>query len=319
MKNGGSTIIPGNFLFSYFWRMIRPEYLKKGDKIAIVSPARSITFEEVHPAIKFFQRHNLEVVLGSYVFNRQHQLAGSDEQRARDFQTMLDDERIRAIVCSRGGYGTVRIIDKLDFTGFCKHPKWIIGFSDITVLHAHIHRLFGIETLHAAMPVNFQHQTGDETLQTMVDALLGKQIAYSCPKPALSRNGHAEGLLTGGNLSILYSLIGSVSQPETDGKILFLEDLDEYLYHIDRMMMNLKRAGKLTNLNGLIVGGMTRMNDNAIPFGKTANEIIADVVKEFSYPVCFDFPSGHLDTNLALILGRKVKFSVDQEVELSFL
>jgi muramoyltetrapeptide carboxypeptidase len=298
--------------------MITPAYLKKGDKIAIVSPARNITFEEVHPAMKFFQRHNLEVVLGSYIFSRQHQFAGSDEQRLRDFQHMLDDEKIRAMVCSRGGYGTVRIIDKLDFSSFRERPKWIVGYSDVTVLHAHIHRQFGTETLHAAMPVNLKGDSQDESWKTLANALFGKQIAYSFPNSGFSREGKAEGTLTGGNLSILYSLMGSVSEPVTDGKILFLEDVDEYLYHIDRMMMNMKRAGKLDKLKGLIVGGMTKMKDNAIPFGKSANEIIADAVKEYKFPVCFDFPAGHQDTNLALIMGRRVSFSVDENVELSF-
>ena len=308
----------GNLLFFYFWGMITPAYLKKGDKIAIVSPARSITFEEVHPAIRFFQRHDLEVVLGSYIFSRQHQFAGSDEQRRRDFQHMLDDDQIRAIVCSRGGYGTVRIIDQLDFSKFREHPKWIAGFSDATVLHAHIQRQFGIETLHAAMPVNIKGDVEDETLHTMVNALFGKGITYTYPKSGLSRDGKAEGILTGGNLSILSSLTGSVSEPDTTGKILFLEDVDEYLYHIDRMMMTLKRAGKLEKLKGMIVGGMTRMNDNVIPFGKTAGSIIADVVKEYKFPVCFDFPAGHQDPNLALIMGRKVSLNVGKEVELSF-
>ena len=309
---------PENLLFFYFWCMIAPAYLKKGDKIAIVSPARSITFEEVHPAIRFFQRHDLEVVLGSYVFSRQHQFAGSDEQRCRDFQHMLDDETIRAIVCSRGGYGTLRIIDHLDFTRFREQPKWIVGYSDVTVLHAHIHRQFGIETLHAAMPVNIKGDTEDETLQTMVKALFGKRISYSYATSGLSRIGKAEGVMIGGNLSILCSLMGSVSEVDTAGKILFLEDVDEYLYHIDRMMMTLKRAGKLDRLKGLIVGGMTRMNDNAIPFGKTADEIIAEAVRDYKFPVCFDFPAGHQETNLALIMGRKVSFSVGKEVGLSF-
>ncbi|MEI7724463.1 MAG: LD-carboxypeptidase [Bacteroidota bacterium] len=298
--------------------MIRPAYLKKGDQIAIVSPARSITFEEVHPAIRFFQKHDLEVVLGSYIFSKQHQFAGSDEQRRRDFQHMLDDEQIRAIVCSRGGYGTVRIIDKLDFSAFLGQPKWIVGYSDVTVLHAHIQRQFGIETLHAAMPINIKSEKQDETVQTMVNALFGKRITYYYPKSGLSREGNAEGVLTGGNLSILYSLMGSASEPDTAGKILFLEDVDEYLYHIDRMMIALKRAGKLEKLKGLIIGGMTKMNDNTIPFGKTANEIIADVVKEYQFPVCYDFPVGHQDANLALIMGRKVSLSVDSEVKLSF-
>jgi muramoyltetrapeptide carboxypeptidase len=298
--------------------MIQPPYLKKGDKIGIVSPARSITFEEVHPAIRFFQRHELEVVLGSYVFSKHRQFAGTDEQRRKDFQQMLDDDKIRAIVCARGGYGTVRIIDKLDFTKFCEHPKWIVGFSDVTVLHAHIHRRFGIETLHAAMPVNIRDEKQDDSLKSLIHALFGNHLVYTCQNSALSRPGTAEGLLVGGNLSILYNMMGSVSEPDTHGKILFIEDLDEYLYHIDRMMMNLKRAGKLAKLNGLIVGGMTRMNDNPVPFGMTPEQIIADAVKEYSYPVCYNFPAGHTDPNLALILGRKVTLKVDKEVELLF-
>ncbi len=314
MKKAGLA----KLLFLYFWRMIRPPNLKKGDKIAIVSPARSITFEEVHPSIRFFQRNEMEVVLGSYVFSRQNQFAGTDDQRCRDFQHMLDDDNIRAIICARGGYGTVRIIDRLDFTRFCENPKWIVGYSDITVLHSHIQKQCRTETLHAAMPVNIKGDMQDESLQTLVNALFGKQLSYSLPKTGPSRSGHAEGVLTGGNLSILYSLMGSASEPETDGKILFLEDVDEYLYHIDRMMMNLKRAGKLEKLKGLIVGGMSRMNDNSIPFGKEANEIIADAVKDYKFPVCYDFPAGHQDVNLALIMGRKVGLSVDNVVEVSF-
>jgi muramoyltetrapeptide carboxypeptidase len=231
---------------------------------------------------------------------------------------MLDDVNIKAVLCSRGGYGTLRIVDGLDFTSFSAHPKWVVGYSDVTVLHSHIQHQLGVETLHAVMPVNFKGDHEDESLHTMINALFGKRITYSFPKPGLSREGNAEGVLVGGNLSILYSLMGSVSAPDTDGKILFIEDVDEYLYHIDRMMMALKRAGKLEKLKGLIVGGMTRMNDNAIPFGKSANEIIAEAVKEYKFPVCFDFPAGHLDTNLALIMGRKVRFTVGKEVVLSF-
>ncbi len=298
--------------------MIQPPFLKKGDKIAIVSPARSISFEEVHPAIRFFQRQGLEVVLGTHVFSKDNQFAGSDDQRRKDLQQMLDDPSIRAVIAARGGYGTVRIIDRLDFTGFCRSPKWIVGYSDITVLHSHIHRHFGIETLHATMPKNMVSESPDDSVETMMNALFGYRIAYSYPKTALSREGIAEGILTGGNLSILCNLSGTPSEVDTAGKILFLEDLDEHLYHIDRMMMNLKRAGKLSNLKGLIVGGMSRMNDNPIPFGQTANEIIAAAVKEFRYPVCFDFPAGHMPQNLALILGRKVRLSVAKETELSF-
>ena len=299
--------------------MIHPPYLVKGDKIGIVSPARSITFDEVHPAIRFFQRHDLEVVLGTHVFSRHQQFAGTDAQRSRDLQMMLDDDRIRAIICSRGGYGTARIIDSLDFTRFRQNPKWIVGYNDITVLHAHIQRQLGIQTLHATMPVNIKSDKSDPTVATLMNALCGEPIAYSLPKTPLSREGTAEGLLVGGNLSILYSLMGTASEPDTAGKILFLEDVDEYLYHIDRMMINLKRAGKLRGISGLIIGGMGKMNDNAIPFGKNANEIIADAVKDHHFPVCFDFPAGHLHTNLALVMGREVRLSVGKEIVVEFL
>lgn len=298
--------------------MFRPPFLKKNDKVAIVSPARSISFAEVHPAIRLFTRYGLEVMLGSYVFSRDNQFAGSDQQRCKDLQMMLDDDEIKAIFCARGGYGTVRIIDRLDFTKFQTHPKWIVGYSDATVLHAHINQLLEIETLHATMPVNIGKNADEESVESMMDVLFGNPLAYRLPAMPLSRKGHAEGELIGGNLSILYSLSGSVSSLDTDGKILFIEDLDEYLYHIDRMMMSLKRAGKLSNLSGLIVGGMTRMNDNEIPFGRTANQIIAETVKEYSYPVCFDFPAGHHDKNLALILGRRIRMDVDKEVEITF-
>jgi muramoyltetrapeptide carboxypeptidase len=213
----------------------------------------------------------------------------------------------------------VWIIDQIDFTSFRKNPKWIVGYSDITVLHSHIHRHLGIETLHAIMPINITADDAPNDAQdTLKNALFGKIRSYSYPTTPLARTGEAEGVLTGGNLSILYSLMGSVSEIDTTGKILFLEDVDEYLYHIDRMLMNLKRAGKLSKLKGLIIGGMDRMNDNTIPYGRTANEIIAEAVAEFDYPVCFDFPSGHGENNLALILGRKVRLNVGAEVELVF-
>jgi muramoyltetrapeptide carboxypeptidase len=299
--------------------MITPRYLEKGDKIGLVAPARSITFEEVHPTIKLFQRWGWEVVLGTSVFNKYNQFAGTDGQRKADFQQMLDDSSVKGIICARGGYGTIRIIDRIDFTNFIRSPKWIIGYSDITVLHAHIHQNFRIETLHATMPYNIASEDiVNDTLETLHSALEGRKLSYILPLTSLARAGAGEGPLVGGNLSILYSLLGSSSAPDTDGKILFLEEVDEYLYHIDRMMMALNRAGKLRNLKGLIVGGMEKMNDNTIPFGKTANQIIAGAVEEYNYPVCFNFPSGHGTNNLALILGRNVKLTIDKEVKLSF-
>jgi muramoyltetrapeptide carboxypeptidase len=299
--------------------MVTPKYLVKGDKVAIIAPARCINFDEVHPSIRLFQKWGLEVLLGTNIFRRCNQFSGKDELRQADLQQMLDDDSIRAIICARGGYGTVRIIDQLDFTRFRKNPKWIAGYSDITVLHSHIQRHFGIETLHATMPVNITSDTNtNDSLETMKNALFGKNITYRFPRKLPSREGDSKAVLTGGNLSILYSLMGSSSEAETAGKILFIEDVDEYLYHIDRMMIAMKRAGKLDKLKGLIVGGMDRMNDNTNPFGKSANEIIADVTKDYDYPVCFDFPAGHGETNLALILGREVRFKVDHEVSLSF-
>lgn len=299
--------------------MITPSYLLKDDKIGIIAPARCINFDEVHPSIRVFQKWGLEVELGTNIFRKCNQFAGKDDQRLADLQQMLDDDSIRALICARGGYGTVRIIDKVDFTNFVKKPKWIVGYSDITVLHSHIHRHFGIETLHAVMPVNIiTDEAALEAQETLRNALFGKIRSYSYPVTPLARTGETEGVLIGGNLSILYSLMGSVSEPDTDGKILFIEDVDEYLYHIDRMMMNLKRAGKLSKLKGLIVGSMERMNDNATPYGITANEIIANAVAGYDYPVCFDFPAGHGEPNLALILGRNVKLRIGKDVELIF-
>ncbi len=295
--------------------MITPSYLKQGDKIGIVATARKIAIEEIKPAIDIFNSWGLEVVLSKNLFNTNNQYAGTDSERTQDLQTMLDDVSIKAVISARGGYGTIRIIDKLDFTSFKKHPKWIIGYSDITVLHSHIHN-FGIETIHATMPINFTKNT--EATQSLRKALFGETINYEIESHPLSRNGIAEAELIGGNLSLLYALSGSVSDVDTTGKILFIEDLDEYLYHIDRMMMQLKRAGKLDKLAGIIVGGMTDMKDNTIPFGKTAQEIIIDNVTEYNYPVCFNFPAGHIDKNLAIYFGRKVKLNVGEKTKLTF-
>lgn len=295
--------------------MTAPPYLKKGDKIGIVAPARKISKEEIQFAVEAFQKWGLEVVFGKNLFQAENQYSGSDEQRASDLQAFLDDSSVKAVISARGGYGTLRIIDKLDFTKFQKNPKWIIGYSDITVLHSHIHN-FGIETLHATMPINFQKN--EESVETMRKVLFGEKLSYEMQNQPLNRKGEASGELVGGNLSLLYALQGSKSDISTDGKILFIEDLDEYLYHIDRMMISLKRSGKLSKLSGLVVGGMTDMKDNTVPFGKIAEEIIMDAVKEYKYPVCFGFPAGHQEKNLALPFGRRAKLIVDSKVTLVF-
>lgn len=299
--------------------MITPSYLKKGDRIAIVSPARKISPAEAEVAINIFKSWELEVVPGKHLYASYNQFAGSDDQRLSDFQKMLDDDSIRAVICSRGGYGTVRIIDKLDFSRFLKNPKWIIGYSDFTVMHSHIHEHFGIETLHAVMPVNFKDKCdGNPSVITLKKALFGKAIRYKVPGEKLNRKGSCKAPLVGGNLSILYSLTSTGSDIKTNGKILFIEDLDEYLYHIDRMMMNLRRSGKLEGLAGLVVGSMSKMHDNDVPFNKTAYEIIAEAVEDYPYPVCFNFPAGHREDNRALILGRELTLEVNDEVKLIF-
>ncbi|MBL6872317.1 MAG: LD-carboxypeptidase [Flavobacteriales bacterium] len=290
--------------------------LKKGDKIGIISTARKINNEELKFAVQLIEKWGLVPVLGQNIYSSDNQYAGNDSQRIEDMQSMLDNSEIKAILCARGGYGSVRIIDRLDFSAFKNRPKWIAGFSDVTVIHSHISN-FNVPTLHSTMPINFKSNTA-ASVDSLKKALFGEDIDIKCVSHPLNKNGKGSGQIVGGNLSILYSLIGSASDIDTEGKILFIEDLDEYLYHIDRMMMSLKRSGKLSFLKGLVVGGMTKMNDNITPFGKTAEQIILDAVSEYDYPVCFDFPSGHIDNNLALKLGAYVRLDVGKDTLLHY-
>ncbi len=303
--------------------MITPEFLKRGDKIGIVATARKVSKEEIQPAIDAFKALGLEVVLGCNLFKEDHQFSGSDLERTQDLQDMLDNPDIKAVISARGGYGTVRIIDNIDFKKFKHSPKWIIGYSDITVLHSHIHTQLGIETIHAAMPINFPKDgSSSVSTESLRKVLFGESLKYSFnsdPELAfLQRKGESEGELIGGNLSLIYALSGSPSDIDTKNKILFIEDVDEYLYHIDRMMLNLERSGKLSQLAGLMVGGMNDMKDNTIPFGKTAEQIIQDAVKKYKYPVCFGFPAGHIKENHAIIMGRKIKLFVGDTVSVEF-
>jgi len=297
--------------------IIRPAFLKEGDTIGIVAPARKISAEELAPAIAILENWGLTVKLGRNIFAAQNQFAGSDKQRAVDYQDMLDDKDVKAIISTRGGYGTVRIIDKLNFTLFKKNPKWIIGYSDVTVMHSHVHTNLGTETLHATMPINFNKDA--ESIKLLEKALFGKALNYITPWHKYNKTGTCKGVLVGGNLSLLYALAGTKSDINTEGKILFLEDLDEYLYHIDRMMIQLKRSGKLAGLRGLVVGDFSDMKDNTVPFGKTAEEIILDAVQEYKYPVCFGFPAGHGTKNYPLFLGREIELSVKEKTSLKFL
>ena len=288
--------------------MKTPAYLQKGDTVAMVCTARSFSREAATEAVELFKSWGLNIVFGATIDVNVNQLGGTDQQRTDDLQRMIDDPAIKAIWIARGGYGTVRIIDQIDFSGFLKNPKWIIGFSDITVLHSHIHNL-GVATLHAIMPYSVPKASNDAK-ETLRKALFGESYEFNIPADLSNKTGVAEGLLVGGNLSIIYSLLGSKSAMDTQGKILYLEDLDEYLYHIDRMFYNLKRNGCLEHLNGLIIGGMTDMHDNQIPFGYDVKQIVLDICKEYRFPVCFDFPAGHILDNRALKLGTKVVLNV---------
>jgi muramoyltetrapeptide carboxypeptidase len=290
-------------------QMITPPYLKKGDTIAIVATARKNIDDNLKPAIEWLKNWGLNVVIGKTIGLDQNQLAGTDEQRAADFQTQMDNPNIKAIWCVRGGYGTVRILDLLDFTKFKQHPKWIVGFSDVTVLHNHLNTM-GYKSIHGIMPIS--SKASDEAKETLRTALFGEKLKYEIDSHSMNKFGAASGELVGGNLSILYSLLGSKSAINCDNKILFIEDLDEYLYHIDRMMMNLKRCGCLENLKGIIVGGMVKMKDNDIPWGKDALEIIEDVTKKLNIPIIYNFPAGHIQDNRALIMGNKVLINVDE-------
>jgi muramoyltetrapeptide carboxypeptidase len=290
--------------------MIIPQFLKAGETVAIVCTARKFFPEDAKPAIDLLESWGLKVKLGNTIGLNNCQLGGTDTERAADFQAQLDDENVKAIWCARGGYGTVRIIDALDFTKFKKHPKWIMGFSDVTVLHSQLN-VERVATLHSIMP--FTVPTAPEVVkETLRKALFGETISYSIPSKSYDVKGSASGELVGGNISILYSLLGSKSAIDTKDKILFIEDLDEYLYHIDRMMYNLKRNGYFENVKGIIVGSMADMHDNEIPFGQNEVQIITEIAKENRIPIAFQFPAGHQSDNRTLILGKQVDFEVTE-------
>ena len=282
--------------------------LSKGSKIAIVATARFVTEKDVECSLHCLEEMGFVPVYDDRLFATCDRFAGDDDFRAATLQSYLDDPEIEAILCARGGYGTVRIIDKINFDKFLLNPKWIIGYSDVTVLHAKLQSM-NCESLHATMPINFSDNT-ETSLKSFYEALTKGNITYEIENTPINIYGEAESELVGGNISVLYSLLGSSSFPNTDGKILFLEDLDEYLYHIDRMMNAFKRAGKLDNIKGLIVGALTKMHDNNIPFGKDAEHIIFEYVKDKGIPVCFNFPAGHINDNRALIFGRKTILKV---------
>lgn len=294
-------------------KMIQPPFLKKGDKVAIVCTARSFSIEDAQEAIKLFQSWGLEVVLGKTVGQNNFQLSGTDKERAEDFQTMLNTDSIKAIWIGRGGYGSIRIVDLIDFSKFIQKPKWIIGFSDITVWHNHLHTL-GFQSLHAIMPFSVPKAT-NAAKDTLKKALFGENIEIKSTAQPLNIPGKAKGQLIGGNLSIIYSLLATPSEVDYHNKILFIEDLCEALYHIDRMLYSLKRSGKLQQIKGIVVGGMTEMSSNEIPFNYTVEQIIYQHIKDLKIPLCFDFPAGHIPDNRALIFGKEYELEVLENKE----
>lgn len=297
--------------------MQRPPNLQKGDTVGLCSTARAISIDELRPLIGLIESWGLSVKIGRSIGAVSDQYAGDDSLRRLDLQQFLDDPQIQAIWCARGGYGTVRLIDGLEFEKFLQHPKWLVGYSDVTVLHSAIHNL-GVETIHANMAHEIQDKTA-ETRESIKTLLFGESLCVEYGRPQFGRDGRVSGQVVGGNLSLLYSLIGSPTGIETTGKILFIEDLDEMLYHIDRMMINLKRNGLLKSLAGLVVGGMSDMKDNTIAFGKTAQEIVWEAVQEYDYPVAFDYPAGHIPDNRALAFGRNATLDINPHtVSLSF-
>ena len=291
--------------------MITAKKLQKGDKIGIISTARKITKEELESAIKIIEGWGLTIVLGKNIYNDSNQFSGTINERANDLQCMIEDKQVKAILCARGGYGTIQIIDFINFSKLYTNPKWIIGYSDVTVLHSQLNKL-SVSSMHATMPINFKTNTL-ESLESLKKCLFGIQNTITYASNRYNKYGKIKGEVVGGNLSILYSLLGSDSDLDTKNKILFIEDLDEYLYHIDRMMMSLKRNKKFEGLKGLIVGGMSDIKDNTIPFGKNAQEIILDHIKQYSFPVCFNFPAGHLNDNRCILFGVESTLEITKE------
>ena len=292
-----------------------PPYLKKGDTIGVLAPAGFMAVEKMQTCIETLDSWGYSVRMGSTTHSAsQNYFSGTDEERLLDLQQMMDDPDIKAILCARGGYGVSRIIDKLNFKKFRKHPKWIIGYSDITVLHAHLYSNYRISSMHAPMAAAFNDGEFDNPyIRSLKNTLEGGESDYQCAPHSYNRTGKVKGVLVGGNLSLLTHIIGTRSDFSTNKKILFVEDIGEYLYNVDRMFLQLKRSGKLNQLSALIIGGFTENKDTERPFGKEVFEIIHDHIKEYEYPVCFNFPVSHEKENFALKIGMKYKLEITNE------
>ncbi len=304
--------------------MITPPYLKQNDKVVIIAPAKRIAKEVVNNAVKILTEWGLSVVVGQHVFSNHNYFSGTDQQRIADFQEAINDIEVKAVFFARGGYGSLRIVDQLDFMPLKKYPKWLIGFSDITVFHQHLHNI-GIETIHGTMPLNFydyNNRHEDQSLNLLKNILFGEPLAYQLPSSSFNQLGYSSGELVGGNLSVMNSLLGSSSEINTDDKILFLEEVGESAYRIDRLLYQLKRSGKLNKLKGLIIGGFSDITDNTgeFAFNQSVEEMVMNAVGKCNFPICFHFPSGHINPNYPLIMGRKVNMNVTaDEVTLEFV
>ncbi|ELR71378.1 Muramoyltetrapeptide carboxypeptidase [Fulvivirga imtechensis AK7] len=290
----------------------RPPLLKQGDKIGIVAPSRMITREQMYQAFEVFEEWGVEVACGDCLFKQYGYFAGTDEQRRSDLQQMLDASDLAAVFCARGGYGMTRIVDQLDFGALNQNPKWVIGFSDITALHIALNKA-GIESIHGLMPVQYDYMGIEESLASLKKILFEGPMDYIVASKSNNKEGIAEGEIIGGNLSLVAESLGTPTEINTTGKILFLEEIDEYLYKVDRMFMQLRRAGKFDNIVGLIIGDFSQMKDTQIPFGKSIYELIRDHFQNANFPIAYDFPLGHEAHNLAVPCGRKVYMEVTQK------
>ena len=294
---------------------IQPSFLKAGDTVAIVAPSGVLRgrYDELEHAKELLESWGLHTVVGENVFAQNGHFAGTDKQRASDFQIALDDPKIKAIWCARGGYGTVRMIDLLDYSKFKLQPKWVIGYSDITAIHNQIHNL-GYQSMHAMMCVSLPQNLSDipETISTFKDAIFGKPLSYTLKGSGYNKPGMVTAPITGGNLTLLHTMLGSETSINTSGEILFIEEIGEYAYHIDRMLQSLKRAGYFENCKGIVVGDMSKVRKNTTEFGRTIDEIILDVVAEYDFPVAFNMPAGHEKDNRALIFGSTVTLKVEK-------
>ncbi len=295
-------------------KTIIPPYLKAGDTVGMVCPSGYMPMEKVIASIQTFQKWGFTIEQGKTVGHQFNYFSGTDEDRLKDLQQMMDNDTIKAIFCVRGGYGMGRIIDLIKFKKFKEQPKWVIGYSDITVLHAHLFSKYGIASLHAPMASSFIDAGDDDPYtKSLYDALTGRRTRYEVMPHGFNRKGKIKGTLVGGNLSLLAHLTGTSSELNTKNSILFIEDVGEYIYNIDRMMYQLKRSGQLKKLKGLIVGRFSDSKDTTIPFGETVEEVIRDIVTEYDYPVCFNFPVSHEKENYALKMGGEYELVISAD------